>query len=278
MPARWAATSFSIFIASTMQTTWPASTLSPSATFTCEHRSLHRARTRLGRAAGGARGRALAPAAGELAIRRLRHEHLHLDAAAVDLRHRSTRSTTRRPTRAAARVGSVRQRLRARREQLATRRSRDRSRPRESTDARAAPCGSRSASSRRRSGTRRARAACARSRPRGRRRARSAWRSSGRRAARPPSPRSTPESTRTPGPDGSRYDRDRARATAGSRRRRSSALIRHSIAWPCSRISSCVNSSASPAAIWTCARTMSTPETSSVIVCSTWIRVFISMK
>ena len=37
-------------------------------------------------------------------------------------------------------------------------------------------------------------------------------------------------------------------------------------------------SSGMPAAIWSCMRTRSTPMTISVTGCSTWMRVFISMK
>ena len=217
---------------------------SPSATRTCEHGPLHRARHRVRRAAARARRRALAPAAGELAIRRLGHEHLHLDPPPVDLRERRALDRSageRRDGRAPARRRAPAPAPRA----APTRRSRGTSRPHGSTDARAAPCGTRSASSPRRSRTRRARAASGRSRPRGRRRGRSASRSSGRRAARSPSPSVTPESTRTPGPAGSRY----TVIVPGEGRKpfaTSSALIRHSIAWPWRRTSSCVNSSGSP--------------------------------
>ena len=58
----------------------------------------------------------------------------------------------------------------------------------------------------------------------------------------------------------------------------SSALMRHSIAWPSRRTCSCVSSSGSPSAILICARTRSRPVMTSVTVCSTWMRVFISMK
>ena len=57
-----------------------------------------------------------------------------------------------------------------------------------------------------------------------------------------------------------------------------SALMRHSTACPRMRMSSCANGSSSPAAIRSWAFTMSMPVTSSVTGCSTWIRVFISMK
>ena len=58
-----------------------------------------------------------------------------------------------------------------------------------------------------------------------------------------------------------------------------SALMRHSMAWP--RISSFAGrmaSSRSPAAMRNCALTRSTPVMASVTGCSTWMRVFISMK
>ena len=58
----------------------------------------------------------------------------------------------------------------------------------------------------------------------------------------------------------------------------SSALMRHSIAWPRSTTSSWATDSGSPAAIRICSRTMSIPVTSSVTQCSTCTRVFISRK
>ena len=58
----------------------------------------------------------------------------------------------------------------------------------------------------------------------------------------------------------------------------SSALMRHSIAWPCQRTSSWPNESGSPAAIRICSRTMSIPVVASVTQCSTCTRVFISRK
>ena len=58
----------------------------------------------------------------------------------------------------------------------------------------------------------------------------------------------------------------------------SSALIRHSIAWPRSCTSSWENDSSSPAAIRICSRTMSIPVAISVTQCSTCTRVFISRK
>ena len=58
----------------------------------------------------------------------------------------------------------------------------------------------------------------------------------------------------------------------------SSALMRHSKAWPRGATSSWAIESGSPAATRTCSRTRSSPQTSSVTVCSTWMRVFISRK
>ena len=58
----------------------------------------------------------------------------------------------------------------------------------------------------------------------------------------------------------------------------SSALIRHSIAWPRSRRPSPWKLSRSPAATRICSFTRSKLVTISVTGCSTWIRVFISMK
>ncbi len=60
--------------------------------------------------------------------------------------------------------------------------------------------------------------------------------------------------------------------------RASSALMRHSIAWPRNWMSSCLNGSFSPAATSSCVFTRSIPVMSSVTGCSTWMRVFISMK
>ena len=54
--------------------------------------------------------------------------------------------------------------------------------------------------------------------------------------------------------------------------------MRHSIAWPRRTTSSWRSDSGSPAATRICSRTRSTPVTSSVTVCSTWMRVFISRK
>ncbi len=58
----------------------------------------------------------------------------------------------------------------------------------------------------------------------------------------------------------------------------SSALMRHSMAWPRSSMSRWRNGSFSPAAMRICFCTMSMPVTISVTGCSTWMRVFISMK
>ena len=61
----------------------------------------------------------------------------------------------------------------------------------------------------------------------------------------------------------------------------SSVVIRHCSAAPRSTIASWLNprsASVSPAAIRNCEPTRSTSVTSSVTVCSTWMRGFISMK
>ena len=58
----------------------------------------------------------------------------------------------------------------------------------------------------------------------------------------------------------------------------SSALMRHSIAWPRSTTSSWANDSGSPAATRMPSLTMSMPVTISVTQCSTCTRVFISRK
>ena len=58
----------------------------------------------------------------------------------------------------------------------------------------------------------------------------------------------------------------------------SSALMRHSIAAPLILISSCFIFNFCPAATLICSLIKSTPVTISVTGCSTWIRVFISMK
>ena len=83
-------------------------------------------------------------------------------------------------------------------------------------------------------------------------------------------------STRTPGPPGTLkawiMPGDGANVSG------SSALIRHSIAWPVKVTSLCLNESRSPAAMRICSFTMSMPVTISVTGCSTWRRVFISMK
>jgi hypothetical protein len=86
----------------------------------------------------------------------------------------------------------------------------------------------------------------------------------------------TNESTRTTAPAGHVVRRDDA--GLGANESGSSALIRHSMAWPLQRTWSCVNGSGLPAAISIWRRTRSTPVTSSVTGCSTWMRVFISMK
>ncbi len=58
----------------------------------------------------------------------------------------------------------------------------------------------------------------------------------------------------------------------------SSAYTRHSMAWPCCRMSSCRQGRRAPPAMRICACTRSMPVTISVTGCSTWMRVFISRK
>jgi hypothetical protein len=58
----------------------------------------------------------------------------------------------------------------------------------------------------------------------------------------------------------------------------SSALMRHSIAWPRRTTSSWPTDSGSPAAASRPSLTMSIPVVISVTQCSTWTRVFISRK
>ena len=83
-------------------------------------------------------------------------------------------------------------------------------------------------------------------------------------------------STRMPGPPGACHSL--IGPGEGMKVLASSALMRHSIAWPVSLMSFCVNLSFSPEAIISCAFTRSMPVISSVTGCSTWMRVFISMK
>src|SRR5664279_2648901 len=79
-----------------------------------------------------------------------------------------------------------------------------------------------------------------------------------------------------PGPPGAWYDV--MRPGEGTNVYGSSALIRHSIAWPFFTMSRCRNRSLRPAAMKICCCTMSMPVISSVTGCSTCTRVFISMK
>ena len=84
-------------------------------------------------------------------------------------------------------------------------------------------------------------------------------------------------STRTPGPPGGWY----AVIVPGDGwklRYGSSAFTRHSIACPRSRLPFIFSVSLSPAATRICSFTRSKLVTISVTGCSTWIRVFISMK
>ena len=56
----------------------------------------------------------------------------------------------------------------------------------------------------------------------------------------------------------------------------SSALIRHSIAWPRRQTSAWASRSPRPSAIAICSATRSSPVTASVTGCSTWMRAFTS--
>ncbi len=90
-------------------------------------------------------------------------------------------------------------------------------------------------------------------------------------------PSLSPESVRTPSPDGS----CRARTVppdGRNPREGSSAQTRASTACPVRRTSSCAKGSGSPDATRSCHSTRSRPVISSVTGCSTWRRVFISMK
>ncbi|CPU67575.1 Uncharacterised protein [Mycobacteroides abscessus] len=89
------------------------------------------------------------------------------------------------------------------------------------------------------------------------------------------SPSTTPESTRTPGPDGKR--RRVMRPGAGRKLAAgSSPLMRNSIEWPRTCVE--VYPSGSPAAMRSCSRTRSMPVTSSETGCSTCRRVLTSRK
>ena len=86
MPARGVVISFSIFIASTTQTTWPASTCVAFGDLDREHCALHRRDDRVaGSAVMTALRVAVAPSPRQLRVRRLRLEELDLEAAALDL-------------------------------------------------------------------------------------------------------------------------------------------------------------------------------------------------
>ncbi len=90
-------------------------------------------------------------------------------------------------------------------------------------------------------------------------------------------PAVSPESVRTGPPEGS----DRARTVppdGRNPRAGSSAQTRASIACPVSVTSDWSKPSGSPAATRSCSSTRSRPVISSVTGCSTWRRVFISMK
>ena len=90
-PARWAVISFSIFIASTMQITWPGCDLVALGDLDCEHGALHRRDHGVLGAAVSTGGDSLAAPARELGVRRLRHERLDLVAAAVQLQRQASR-------------------------------------------------------------------------------------------------------------------------------------------------------------------------------------------
>ena len=140
------AISFSIFIASTMQRTWPALDRVALGDLDREHRALHRADDRV-RAPpprpAGARARAGGARAPRTAARA---RAPHVEAAAVDLDARRALRSRRRAVGAAPRgrcASSSAARCAA---SSPTRRRRGRSRRRRSTDARAARGGSRAAS------------------------------------------------------------------------------------------------------------------------------------
>ena len=205
-PSRSACTSFSIFIASTTQITWPAATASPSRDLDREHRALHRADDRVA-PAGAARSSsgALAPPLGERGPGRLGDEHLDVEPAAVEL---DSRHALPEPAVRPCRYLCCRMRQLAARSRCAQLLRLDHAVARAAVDeARVAEQRAVEAEQRRHAAdldTRRAPAASAAARARGRRRGRSASRSSGRRAARSRSRPPRPESTRTPGPPGSR--------------------------------------------------------------------------
>ena len=124
--------------------------------------------------------------------------------------------------------------------------------------------------------SRRARRAGAQAPPRGSRHGRSAWRSASRSRAARRSPRPHGCRSRTPGPPGN--SQRVMRPGDGAKVSGFSALIRHSKACPRQAMSACVKVSASPCATRMPSATMSIPVVISVTGCSTWTRVFISMK
>ena len=79
-----------------------------------------------------------------------------------------------------------------------------------------------------------------------------------------------------PGPPGTCHDV--IRPGDGVNLNGCSALIRHSMEWPRNSMSRWRNGIFSPAAMRSCIWTMSMPVIISVTGCSTWTRVFISMK
>ena len=123
---------------------------------------------------------------------------------------------------------------------------------------------------------RRARGSGGAGRRRARGRGRSAWRSGCRSTAAPARRRRGRNRPGRPGRPARGRPRPGPASAAGVLG--SSALIRHSIACPSKRTSLWASASGAPAAISICARTRSIPVIISVTGCSTWSRVFISMK
>ncbi len=90
-------------------------------------------------------------------------------------------------------------------------------------------------------------------------------------------PARTPVSILTPGPSG-RLSFSIFPGAGAKPACTSSAFIRHSMAHPASFTSFCLRVSSSPEAIRICCSMRSMPVIISVTGCSTWMRVFISMK
>ena len=102
-PSRWAAISFSIFIASTTQRTWPAVTSSPSATSTASTVPCIGLTTASAPPAAPRRP-ALSPPPRELGVGRLGNERPHLEPPPVDLDTRRRAPAGVRPSRTATLV------------------------------------------------------------------------------------------------------------------------------------------------------------------------------